>query len=131
MEKSPLTVVRTKEINRNTPPSAVSTFLDRLPKTPIDHNSWPAFSYKPQVLFSIAHCNDCILIRYEVQEKTIRAVHNQPNAPVYTDSCVEFFIQPVAGQGYYNFQRQLSQGIIIYNNCRSCFSDFRTNRWVK
>ena len=41
---------------------------------------------------------------FRVNDQFVRAVHCGNQAPVYRDSCVEFFVQPVAGAGYLNVE---------------------------
>lgn len=69
----------------------------------IGHTPFPAYPYKPDVQFSIAHLNHCVLLKYEVSERHIRAVNNVINSAVWEDSCVEFFIG-FDESGYYNFE---------------------------
>jgi hypothetical protein len=70
----------------------------------VERMPWVLFPYKPEVAFSIAYTEDCILLKYYVKEKAIRAVHNQDNTPVHEDSCVEFFIAFEDDQEYYNLE---------------------------
>jgi hypothetical protein len=58
----------------------------------------------PEVRFSIAYDTHHIFLKYYVKENQIRAVYQQPNDPVYKDSCVEFFIAFNDGSGYYNLE---------------------------
>ncbi|MEI6945571.1 carbohydrate-binding family 9-like protein [Paraflavisolibacter sp. H34] len=81
----------------------VAACLDGTGRHALAERPWPAFPYQPEVAFSLGHSGDCIFIKYVVTEACIRAVHSQPNAPVYQDSCVEFFIAFDEG-GYYNFE---------------------------
>jgi hypothetical protein len=71
--------------------------------TEIDIINWKKFSYKPEVKLFCAYTEKEILLKYIVAEKNILALHTDINAPVFEDSCVEFFISP--GNGfYYNFE---------------------------
>jgi len=66
--------------------------------------NWKEFSYKPDVKFRIAYCQDNILLKYYVNEKNIMAKETKINGDVYKDSCVEFFISPDQNDYYYNFE---------------------------
>lgn len=66
--------------------------------------NWKEFSYKPNVKFRIAYCQDNILLKYYVNEKNIMAKETKINGDVYKDSCVEFFISPDQNDTYYNFE---------------------------
>ena len=41
---------------------------------------------------------------FQVQDRYVRCVHRRYQDPVYNDSCVEFFVQPIGGKGYFNFE---------------------------
>ncbi len=70
----------------------------------IDTINWPSFSYKPDVKFKIAYCQNQILLKYYVSEKAIKATETSVNGDVYKDSCVEFFISVNGDTTYYNFE---------------------------
>lgn len=81
----------------------VSLQLDELQKHSLDVTPWTAYPYKPQVQFAMAHSDDCILLKYYVVEKNIRAAAAKINGAVWEDACVEFFIS-FDGEGYYNLE---------------------------
>jgi hypothetical protein len=91
----------------------ISEALDKMEHHAIEQVSWPEFSYKPQVLFSIAHIDNCILLKYFVQEKEIRVVNHEDNSPVHEDSCVEFFIGFGKEKKYYNLEFNC-EGICLF-----------------
>ncbi len=66
--------------------------------------NWKEFSYKPDVKFRMAYCQDNILLKYYVNETNIMAKETKINGDVYKDSCVEFFISPDQNNTYYNFE---------------------------
>jgi hypothetical protein len=41
---------------------------------------------------------------FRVADRYVRSVCTQANGPVHLDSCVEFFVQPRAARGYFNFE---------------------------
>jgi hypothetical protein len=41
---------------------------------------------------------------FRVRDRYVRCVHTNFQDPVYQDSCVEFFVQPKTGGGYFNFE---------------------------
>lgn len=69
----------------------------------LDQLNWPAFPYKPEVSFSIAHSTTDIWLHYKVSEKNILAQETRTNGDVYKDSCLEFFLS-LDGKNYYNFE---------------------------
>mgnify|MGYP006171072913 CR=1 FL=1 len=64
---------------------------------------WPAFNYRPDVTFSIAHTGGHIVLTFDVEEAEVRHEHTEINSSVWEDSCVEFFIS-FDSSGYYNFE---------------------------
>lgn len=66
--------------------------------------NWPAYPYKPEVSFRIAHTEDAILLHYKVTEDSVRAKYEEDNGNVWTDSCVEFFSIPAGDGIYYNLE---------------------------
>ncbi|MRI00857.1 hypothetical protein GH721_09990 [Kriegella sp. EG-1] len=66
--------------------------------------NWDTYQYSPDVKFRIAHNNNQIWLKYYVKEKSIRAVIAETNGAVHTDSCVEFFFDPLGNGSYYNFE---------------------------
>ena len=92
------------ELNKNVDLAIISGFLDQLKFSKIDTESWPEYNYKPTITFAMAHCGDCIFIKFNVLEKHTQATYRQNNSPVSKDSCVEFFISLDGGNDYYNFE---------------------------
>ena len=70
----------------------------------IETINWSDFPYEPEVKFKIAYCQDLILLKYYVNEESIRAKETRVNGDVYKDSCVEFFISTQKKNPYYNFE---------------------------
>ena len=70
----------------------------------IDTVNWKDFPYNPTVKFKIAYSQNQLLLKFCINEETIRAKETQINGDVYKDSCVEFFISPDRNSYYYNFE---------------------------
>lgn len=66
--------------------------------------NWEEYSYKPIVAFDIARTDKNLYIRYFVKGNSLKALYDKDSSPVYTDSCVEFFMQKVGEKGYINFE---------------------------
>jgi len=103
----------------DTPFHEISQQLNESGFHPIDITPWPQFAYRPHVQFSIAHGTDAVFLRYNVNEKFVRAIYGQPNDPVYKDSCVEFFISFRHEEEYYNFE---------FNAAGTCLAGFGRHR---
>ena len=107
------------QVNIHMPLPIVSDLLDGQKKLDINIAPWPEFSYQPAVSFAIAYSTAGIIIQYYITEKEVRAIYNQPNDPVYKDSCVEFFVS-FDERGYYNFE---------FNCIGTCLAAFGPNRY--
>ncbi|HTE23953.1 carbohydrate-binding family 9-like protein [Flavitalea sp.] len=99
-----LKVIGVKEIAYESSITEISGLLDRLDKNEINNLPWPSYPCKPSASFTIAYGPDCIFLKYFITEKQIRAVNDEPNSPVWQDTCVEFFVSFNDGKQYYNFE---------------------------
>lgn len=71
----------------------------------------------PLVEAKIAYDNLAIYVIFRVQDKYVKAVHNEHQDPVYTDSCVEFFFSPDenSNEGYFNLEMNCG-GIMLFHH---------------
>ncbi len=91
-------------------------------KSSIDQANWSDFSYKPITIFSLARDDSRFYLYYFVRGNCLRAVHYKDQDPVWTDSCVEFFVQVPGSEYYTNFEFNCI-GTCYAANCKSR-SDF-------
>lgn len=56
-----------------------------------------------------------IYLRFEVQDRYVRACQTEYQASVCGDSCVEFFVQPKNRKDYYNFEMNAIGTLLLYN----------------
>lgn len=70
----------------------------------LDVVNWKDFPYKPIVSVQIAYNENELFIQYKVNEQTVKAQITESNGPVWTDSCVEFFLSPGGNDEYYNLE---------------------------
>lgn len=78
---------------------------NNVPYDVVDNVDWKEYPYKPSMKFRVAHTGDRILVQYEVEEASVRAVASHDNGRVWEDACAEFFVQPDEASGkYYNFE---------------------------
>lgn len=77
--------------------------MEVVPENKIDVVNWPdEYPSRPEVSFKIAHNNTHLFLHYFVHENEILAETKDDNGPVWTDSCVEFFLSFDNGAHYYN-----------------------------
>jgi Carbohydrate-binding family 9 len=88
----------------------------------IDVINWEQYPYKPVVAFDIARTDKNLYIRYFVRGNSLKAFYEMDGSPVYTDSCVEFFMKQVDDAEYYNFE---------FNCIGTCDASRRQSRDLK
>ena len=83
---------------------AVDQAFDGIEAQPIGCCNWPGqYPYTPKVSFRIFHTGDLLWLRFDVEERYTAARVTKDNGQVWTDSCVEFFLE-LDDRGYYNFE---------------------------
>ena len=70
--------------------------------------------HRPEVAFRVLHDGTRLYVRFDVKDRYVRSVQTAYQAPVCTDSCVEFFVQPKAGKGYFNFEVNAGGTLLLY-----------------
>jgi len=61
--------------------------------------------YSPEGLFGI----------FKVDDRYVRCVHSDFQSLVYEDSCVEIFLEPKPGLGYFNFEFNCGGALLAYH----------------
>ncbi|MBE9598441.1 carbohydrate-binding family 9-like protein [Pedobacter sp. MC2016-24] len=98
----------------------VAALLNAIPKNEIGDQPWPEFKCALQANFTIAHSNDTIWLKYEINEDAIRVVTAETNGAVHKDNCVEFFVSFGAEKSYYNIEVNcMGVCLIAYGKGRS------------
>lgn len=60
---------------------------------------------RPDVRFRAAWSAARLFVRFDVRgDRGVRSVVEAPQGPVWTDSCVECFLQPSGAEGHFNFE---------------------------
>ncbi len=89
----------------NPPIELVAETLDsEIVSLKLEQVNWEEFPYLPEVLVQIAYNEHELFLRYQVSEQAVKAVVTENNGPVWTDSCVEFFLSPERNDVYYNLE---------------------------
>lgn len=93
-----------KAINSDSTLAEVSLLLQEIESNSIGYAPWQNSFKLPVVSFSIAYADDCLYLKYRVEENFVIAKYKENNDPVYKDSCVEFFIAFDNDSNYYNLE---------------------------
>lgn len=74
-------------------------------KIPVNTFPWLC-KYRPETFASLRLQDDHLTVSMTTNEWPLRAVVTAPNGPVYTDSCMEFFLMPAPrhSKAYVNFE---------------------------
>lgn len=62
----------------------------------------------------MVHDGEELHLRFDVKDRYVRSVQTEYQSAVCTDSCVEFFVQPVEGKGYFNFEVNAGGTLLVY-----------------
>lgn len=93
-----------KPSNSDSALSEISLLLQESESNIIGYAPWQKSFKIPVVSFSIAYADDCLYLKYRVEENCIIAKFREINDPVYKDSCVEFFVAFEDDESYYNLE---------------------------
>jgi hypothetical protein len=70
----------------------------------IQHFRPEGSAHRPATTLRLLHDGYSLSGLFLVWDQYVRCVHQTYGDPVYQDSCVEFFVQPKADRGYFNFE---------------------------
>jgi hypothetical protein len=56
---------------------------------------------------------------FSTEDQYVRSLQTGYQSRVYNDSCVEWFVEPVAGKGYFNFEFNAGGAMLLYYNVRT------------
>jgi hypothetical protein len=71
-------------------------------------------NHRPITTVKVLHDGLDLHVAFRVQDRFVRCVHTEYQGEVYLDSCVEFFLQPIAGGGYLNFEINCGGALLLY-----------------
>jgi len=75
-----------------------------VPSLSIDRFRPESSDHRPRTRAKLVADDQGLYGLFQVEDRYIRSVHTGFQAPVYKDSCVEFFVQPRPDRGYFNFE---------------------------
>lgn len=85
------------------------------PSYKISHFPWSApDGYCPEAYASVVHDDEAFYVRLMCAEKDPYCVVHEWNGDVWCDSALEFFIEPVRGKGYFNFEMNSYPTMLAY-----------------
>ena len=103
-------------------PSVLNLMEQKAQRESIDCINWDTYPYKPIIAVDVARSESSLYIRYFVKGFSLKALYKEDGSPVYTDSCVEFFMKKEEDSNYYNFE---------FNCIGTCDAAYRQSRDIK
>lgn len=73
-------------------------------------------SRHPRVELKALYMEDGLFLFFRVFDKYVRSVQTAYQGRVCTDSCVEFFVEPKPGKGYFNFEVNGGGTLLLHFN---------------
>src|SRR5438309_65808 len=70
--------------------------------------------HRPEVLAKLMYDAANLYLRFRVDDRYVVAKHTGFQDPVWRDSCAEFFVQPRASGGYFNFEINCGGALLSY-----------------
>lgn len=80
----------------------------------ITHFLTNSSDHRPVTQFKLLYDAAWVYVLFRVEDRYVRCVHTEFNGPVCRDSCTEFFVEPVAGKGYFNFEVNCGGAMLCY-----------------
>lgn len=71
-------------------------------------------SYRPLTTIRAAHSDSALFVRMQCRESDPRTTIHEWNGRVWTDSAMEFFIEPLPGCGYFNFEMNAAPALLLH-----------------
>lgn len=102
-------------------PSDITCKMQEVQENTISCVNWPGeYPAEPKVAFKMAHNGSYLFLQYFVEENEILAKTETDNGPVWTDSCVEFFISFCNSPYYYNAEFScIGKALLAYRTGRT------------
>ena len=85
-------------------PSGVSRLWSTIPSVEVGHFLPQSSDHRPLTRARLGYDLEGIHGRFEVEDRFVCCVRTEYGSEVWKDSCVEFFVEPKPGRGYFNFE---------------------------
>jgi hypothetical protein len=73
----------------------------------------PGHDHKPRTEARMLHDGETIAVLFHVEDRYVIAKGIGYQARTHKDSCVEFFVGPMAGKGYFNFELNCCETLLL------------------
>ncbi len=86
-----------------------------IPSLPIDQFHPQSTDHRPATRAKLAMRGRRLHVLFNVGDRYVRSVHTNRQDQVCRDSCVEMFVEPVEGKGYFNFEFNCGGAMLLYH----------------
>lgn len=69
--------------------------------------------HRPKTEARVVSMVDRLFVAFRVEDRYVRCVTTDYQGPVYRDACVEFFVEPKPGRGYFNFEMNCGGTLLL------------------
>jgi len=90
-----------------------------VPALNIDRFHEAGSDHRPVTRAKVVYDEEAVYVIFRVEDRYVRCVDTNRNGNMCQDSCVEFFVEPVAGRGYFNFEINCGGTILAHYNAQS------------
>ena len=80
----------------------------------VGHYLQNSSAHHPKVQFRVLYDAARVYVLFRVEDRFVRCVETEFNGSVCRDSCTEFFVEPVPGRGYFNFEVNCGGTMLCY-----------------
>jgi hypothetical protein len=80
----------------------------------VSHFHAKSSAHRPVTRCKVMRYADELHVAFQVHDRFVRCVHDGYQDRVSRDSCVEFFIEPRSGKGYFNFEWNCGGAMLLY-----------------
>ncbi|MBD2871696.1 carbohydrate-binding family 9-like protein [Paenibacillus arenilitoris] len=87
----------------------------RLPPVAVNNRQWLLLDRPPETEVRGVYDEEALYVQFRVFEESPVVRHKEDGAPVYEDSCVEFFVQPIPDKDsrYFNFELNAAGTLLL------------------
>jgi hypothetical protein len=86
----------------------------RAEEAPIRHFHPASSAHRPIARARVLYDRSGLYVQFHVDDRYVRSTRTRYQESVCQDSCVEFFVQPAAGGGYFNFEVNCGGTLLLY-----------------
>lgn len=79
----------------------------------INHFRPESSPHRPRTQARLLYTPDALFASFRVDDRYVRCINTDYQGPVYRDACVEFFVEPRPGLGYFNFEMNCGGALLL------------------